>query len=335
LSLPSDTAVVVITYNSSDVLDACLDSLAGVCAETVVVDNASTDRTSATAGRHLMAGQDLQFIANLTNRGFAGAANDGFRATRSKYVLLLNPDATLLPPADLAPMVHACETYGLASGLLVNDQGKPQYGFFARSLPTPASLAFEALGINRLWPANPANRRYRCLDLRPDLEAFVEQPPGAFLMIRRDVWEALNGLDESFYPVWFEDADFCRRALDHGYKIRFVPSCTARHQGGHSVLRVDESDRGVFWYGSLLRYSAKHFLTLGFWMVCFAVAVGSVGRTVVGCLVVGFRSDSKPGACRKIVRMYTRIIRLASAALVSGKVPDSSHRQQEVSAVEQ
>jgi N-acetylglucosaminyl-diphospho-decaprenol L-rhamnosyltransferase len=322
----ADAAVVVIAYNSAEVLNACLDSLVGVCAETIVVDNASTDQTAQIARRHVLAGEDLQLIANLHNRGFAGAANDGFRATRSKCVLLLNPDAVLLPPADLSPMVRACEKYGLASGMLVDEHGHPQRGFFARSLPTAASLAFEALGINRLWPSNPANRRYRCLDLRPDVEAFVEQPPGAFLMIRRDVWEALDGFDEAFYPVWFEDTDFCRRALDQGYRIRFLPSCAARHEGGHSVLRVDESDRAVFWYGSLLRYASKHLGAARFRAVCLAVAIGAVGRMVAGLLPAGLQNGSRERRS-KTVRMYATIIRLAAMAFVSGKVPSAVLRR--------
>jgi hypothetical protein len=184
------------------------------------------------------------------------------------------------------------------------------------------------------------NRRYRCFDLRPDVAAFVEQPPGAFLMIRRDVWQALQGFDESFYPVWFEDTDFCRRAIDKGYRIRFVPDCKARHAGGHSVLRVDPSDRGVFWYGSLLRYAAKHFGSPGFRLVCLAVASGAVGRAVIGCMVAGFRGNPKPGGLSlwerwsKVVRMYAIIIRLAAEAFVSGKVPAGSFRQRVVSVVE-
>ena len=42
-------------------------------------------------------------------------------------------------------------------------------------------------------------------------------------MMRRDVWKKLGGFDEQFYPVWFEDVDFCRRAVDAGYRIEYVP----------------------------------------------------------------------------------------------------------------
>ncbi len=48
----------------------------------------------------------------------------------------------------------------------------------------------------------------------------------------------LGGFDEGFYPLWFEDVDFCKRALDLGVKIRYVPEVTADHQGGHSVSQM-------------------------------------------------------------------------------------------------
>ena len=66
----------------------------------------------------------------------------------------------------------------------------------------------------------------------------MEQPAGAFLMTRRDVWEHLGGFDESFHPVWFEDVDFCRRALDAGYRIEYVPSVQAATLGGIPVNQI-------------------------------------------------------------------------------------------------
>ncbi len=96
----------------------------------------------------------------------------------------------------------------------------PQSGFTIRRFPTPAALIFELFGINRLWPSNPVNRHYRYLDRDLDQPGPVEQPAGAFLMTRRDVWESLHGFDESFHPVWFEDVDYCKRASGSGYQIR-------------------------------------------------------------------------------------------------------------------
>ncbi len=118
-------------------------------------------------------------------------------------------------------------------------------GFTIRRFPTPLTLWFELCGFNRLWPSNPVNRRYRYLDRDLEQAGPVEQPAGAFLMFRRDVWERLGGFDEGFYPVWFEDVDFCRRAADAGYRIEYVPQVEAEHLGGHSVGQISEGCRAA------------------------------------------------------------------------------------------
>lgn len=308
------TDVVIVTYNSAAAIGACLQSLSRVQeggANVIVVDNASQDRTRDLVRDFAW----VQLIESEQNLGFGGGVNLGARAGSGRYILLLNPDAAFLSP-DLAKLEAECEQYGLASGMLVDasNAGDPQLGFFARRLPTPAALSFEALGLNRLWPSNPVNRRYRCLDFSGREPGFIEQPPGAFLMIRRDVWQELGGMDESFYPVWFEDADLCRRALDRGYRIRFTPDSVVSHQGGHSVLRVDESVRGLIWYSSLLRYAAKHFQPLMFGVVCLAVASGACLRAAAG--LVGSGPGRSPG---RTVRLYATIMRLAVRSLFAGR----------------
>ena len=65
--------------------------------------------------------------------------------------------------------------------------------------------------LNRFWPGNPVNRRYRCLDWDSSSRSMVEQPAEHFFMVRRAVWQELGGFDEGFFPLWFEDVDFCRQ----------------------------------------------------------------------------------------------------------------------------
>jgi hypothetical protein len=199
---------------------------------------------------------------------------------------------------------------GAAGGKLLGDNGQWQAGFMVRRLPTPLTLAFETLGLNRLWPGNPVNRRYRCFDLDPDAEASVEQPPGAFLMIRRDVWRQLGGFDECFYPVWFEDVDFARRLAEAGYTVRYSPSTVAKHSGGHSVNQLPRPTRDLHWYGSLLVYAGKHFARGGRLLVCASVVVGSVVRMVLAL------SRERP---LEAFHSCARIMRLAGARFLSGR----------------
>ena len=270
---------------------------------TVVVDNASSDRTVDL----VRARSGMKLIANKKNRGFAAAVNQGVReAGGNDFLLVLNPDTELLTVVD--KLVESAERHGLSAGRLVDADGNTQAGFTIRRFPTPASLVFELFGINRLWPSNPVNWAYRYLDRDLDQPGPVEQPAGAFLMFRQDVWTKLSGFDEQFYPVWFEDVDFCRRAVDAGYEIAYAPSVVAQHKGGHSVSRISAKRRASYWCVSLLTYAVKHFRPWQFRGICAALVLSSVPRMVAE--MISERTLSS-------VVTYCNIMRFAGLCLVS------------------
>lgn len=280
-------------------MGACLEAVAQMAPDmaAVVVDNASTDRTV-----ELARGAQVRVIANSENRGFAGAANQGIDAVGAELILLLNPDVRLRTPVQ--GLMEACQHHGLSAGQLTDSKGRPQAGFTIRRFPTSAVLAMELLGLNRFWPGNPLNRSYRYLDRDLNQGGPVDQPAGAFLMTRRDVWERLGGFDEGFHPVWFEDVDFCRRAIQAGHRIEYVPAVRAEHSGGHSVSKLEATRREQYWYGSLLGYAAKHFGPLGYRGVCLAALLSSIPRTVAG--MIQERSFRPVVSCFKIIRLTGR-----------------------------
>jgi len=200
----------------------------------------------------------------------------------------LNPDARL--ERGLDALVECCRRPGVAGacGKLVDASGQPQAGFAIRRLPTPAALICEALLLNRLWPRNPWNWHYRCLGFDFSTPGDVEQPAGAFLMIRRDVWQELHGFDERFYPLWFEDVDFCWRARERGYRMYYTPNAVAKHTGGHSLVKISLENRQLYWYRSLLGFAAKHYRSSTVRMVGLAVFFGSIPRMLWG--IAAFRS---------------------------------------------
>jgi GT2 family glycosyltransferase len=186
---------------------------------------------------------------------------------------------------------------------LLGPDGKLQVGFLVRKFPTASVLALEALLLNRLWRGNPINAAYRGFELDYTSRQVVDQPAGAFLMIRRRVWEQLGGFDERFWPLWFEDVDFCRRAADRGYCWYYTPDAVAKHTGAHSIFELTLEMRLIYWYGNLLRYSAKHFRPWGMRAVCLAVVTGSLLRVVIESAV---RPSSRP------VVAYGKVVRLGS-----------------------
>ena len=300
--------IVIVTYNSASEIGACLDAAMSTGAEVIVVDNASTDGTLEVVRQ-----RGARLVANPINRGFAAAANQGIHLVTADYILLLNPDAIL--KGSLEPLRAACAVpgAGAAGGKLVDLHGAVQAGFSVRRLPRPLDLALEILLVNRLWPGNPANWHYRCYDLKYDEPAEVEQPAGAFLMIRRQVWEELGGLDEQFYPIWFEDVDFCKRLRDRGYRVYFEPRAVAAHSGGHSIRKILLENRELYWYGSLLKYAFKHFPSGASRVLCLAVLIGSLMRMAIGVVL---QRSLRP------VLVYGRVMDLAGRYLLFG--PSSS-----------
>jgi N-acetylglucosaminyl-diphospho-decaprenol L-rhamnosyltransferase len=299
------TGVVVVTHNSGDVIEKCLNSC--VDFPVVVVDNASRDRTC----EQVRGIPSVKLISNTANLGFAAAVNQGVTALDTELILLLNPDAELETPIEALEAACTGEGAGLAGGKLRDHRGSAQPGFTLRRFPTPLTLVFEILGINRLLPANPLNRRYRCLDVDLSLGGEAEQPPGAFLMFRREVWHRMGGFDTHFYPIWFEDVDFCKRARDQGYKIQYVPQVTARHQGGHSIAGMDWGCRELCWYVSLLRYASKHFRPYTYRGVSAAVVLGAPFRAIIK--MIQLRSARPIG-------VYAKIARFAVLSLLLGRV---------------
>jgi GT2 family glycosyltransferase len=298
-------AILIVTYNSDQEIGACLDALSGLPdVEILVVDNASEDSSRAEAAR-----RGVRVLANSGNAGFAAAVNQGVRATEAPLVLLLNPDAHYVGGLDHLVAAFDDPRTGAAGGVLIGSDGAAQVGFMARNLPTPATLVFETLGLNRLWPDNPVNWHYRCRGIgqltADSSPVMVDQPAGAFLMFSRPAWERLGGFDERFWPIWFEDVDFCARLKQAGYKIFLVPRASANHKGAHSIGALPSAAKERFWYGSLLDYAAKFFTPLEFRVVCGSVAVGSVLRAVLAW----------PGQGRGVWDVHGPVVRLAFARL--------------------
>ena len=306
--MSNSVAVVIVTHNSAAEVGACLAALrqhagkdggASTAAEVVVVDNASGDGCCEIVETQA---PFAKLIRNRTNRGFAAAVNQGVRASTGPLLLLLNPDAVL--ETGLGDLQRAFDSpqVGAAGGRLVDSSGEWQRGFNVRSLPTPAALASEVLLVNRLWPHNPVNRRYRMLGFDSRREQDVDQPAGAFLMFRREIWEKLGGLDEAFHPLWFEDVDFCLRIRQAGRRIRYIPGAVARHTGGHSVRPASVQFRQLAWYGSFLQFCHKHY-SAGTYRGLQAAAVAGLCMRWWACWWgMGDRSERKAyGSALKMV----------------------------------
>jgi len=277
-------SAIIVTFNSGASIRGCLDALVPGDCEIVVVDNASADDTVQRV-EEFRARYPVRLIVNEQNLGFAAAVNQGVREASSDVLLILNPDAIAEPNA-VAALLLCMESSGAAAagGALLGEDGKPERGFTFRRLPTPVALSYEALLVNQLWPRNPVNRRYRCLDADYSQPQEVEQPAGACLAVTRTMWNSLGGFDEQFFPVWFEDVDFCKRVRDNGGRIVYCPGARFKHSGAHSVGQLSFRARQIFWYGNMLFYAKKHFTRGQVRILRLAIIGGMLLRSVAAVL---------------------------------------------------
>jgi N-acetylglucosaminyl-diphospho-decaprenol L-rhamnosyltransferase len=236
----ADLAVVIVSYECRDLVAACVErirSLGTDCTvDVVVVDNGSADGTEAAlAGR-------CRLIQMGRNSGFSTANNAGFAATRSRHVLVLNPD-TLVDPGALDVLVAFLDDHpdaGVVAPSLVNPDGSDQ--LTARAFPSPAVALFGRRSpLSRWFPNNRFSRRYLATRAGTLDEAFrVDWVSGAAMAVRRSAIDVTGGFDEAFFMFW-EDADWCHRLADAGYEVWCEPAARVVHDEGGTSMYTGRS----------------------------------------------------------------------------------------------
>lgn len=247
--------VVVVSYNSKDHLQACLEPLiADSDINVIVVDNASPD-DSLTALRGL---DRVDAIRLDDNRGFAHGCNVGFARGTAPFVVFLNPDAVVTPGAlpRLADRLRVDSDVGVVGPKIVDHNGRIQ--FSQRQFPRVRSTYARALFLQRLAPdARWADELVR------DPEAYASERDaewlsGACLMLPRPLLQQVGGFDDGFF-MYCEDTDLCRRVNALGLRIVFVPDAVVVHEGGASAPR---SELIPTLAQSRIRYARKHLGSL-------------------------------------------------------------------------
>lgn len=208
-------SIVLVLFNRAELTLQCLRSIAehaGPDVEVVIVDNASSDATSAVLARV----RGAKTIRNDTNLGFLLACNAGVAASTGEHVLLMNNDAELLPGAVAPALERLAEdpAVGVVGGPILALDGALQ----------------EAGCI--VWPDGSCQGYGRGDDPQQGAYRFrrdVDFVSGAFLLTPRRVWDEVGGFDESFAPAYFEDVDYCLSVRAAGYRVAYEPRAAVVH----------------------------------------------------------------------------------------------------------
>jgi GT2 family glycosyltransferase len=250
-------AIVIVTYRSYVELRRCLASIDRNAPSTqcVVVDHESNPAAvSAIAPEYPWA----RVIAAASNEGFAAGVNRGAAETDADYLLLINPDSVLEPGFLQAAVewmdVHS--TVGIAGPLIRDPDGSLQAS--ARRFPdVTTAIAGRSSWLTRVLPRNPLSRHNLPCALTPPHQPMpIDWVSGACMLIRRRTFEAVNGMDPGFFLYW-EDADFCRRAARHGWQTVYLPIEGAMHTGAASSRHASDLALTAF-HRSAYRFFTKH-----------------------------------------------------------------------------
>ena len=261
--------------------------------ELIVVDNGSDDDPGELAANR----SNVRVLDPGRNLGFGAAVNRGAAEAGSDLILILNTDAVPEPgalDALVEGMAKHPDVAGLAPRLLGADDAA-QAAWQLRRLPTLRTL----IGYCCFLEPGPQPE--------PAAGAAVEQPAACALLLRRSAFENAGGMDQRFWPAWFEDVDLARRLADQGERVLYWPEAVFRHGLGASVPRLGYGAFLAAYYRNLDRYARKHH-GRGAALLLRAVLAGAAVMRIV---LLPLRC---PGRARGRGEAFGGLWRLAAAA---------------------
>jgi len=265
-----DVSIVVVNYNTRDLLHDCLRSITEHGKETetavIVVDNASSDGSQSMVRTEF---PSVKLIENTKNLGFAKANNLGIRASKGRYVALINSDVVVLEGC-LPCLVRFMDTHpavGMAAPRILNADRSLQPS--CRTFPSLWNNFSQAVGLSRLFPRSSFFGDWSMKYWAHDTVREVDALSGCFWMLRQKALDEVGLLDERFF-MYGEDLDWCRRFHDAGWGVHFYPEAEAVHFGGASsasapvkfFLEMQKAD---------LQYWKKHHGR--FRQICYAMII--------------------------------------------------------------
>lgn len=275
-SLIPDLSIIICTHNTKNKAKQCLDSLYkntdGLNFEVIVSDNDSQDGMLELIHEEY---PQVKVIKNEENLGFAKAVNKGIKMSKGRNILLLNSDTVVLPLA-LNRVVEFMDNHsqvGIVGANLLNPDGSSQRT--NRQFPTPMAAFFgRKTLLTRLLPNNRFSQAYLMTDRQGSLEPYeVDWVSGACLMVKREVVKEAGMLDEGFFLYW-EDADWCYRIKQRGWKVYCIPQAKVIHDEGSSVKERYKNRLIIEFHKSVYRYYRKHYLKSFFHPLNFLALIG-------------------------------------------------------------
>lgn len=302
-----DLTISIVNWNTADRLIDCLDSIFRFPPardfEVIVVDNASRDDSVA---RVRATFPQVRVIALRRNLGYAGGHNQALRVSRGRFILLLNSDILVQAEAleALLSFMEARPEAGLAGAQLLWSDGSVQLSYTDDL--TLRAVFMQQLGLDRLFPRNRLTAGYwRGHEDHSQVRA-VPQLSGACLLLRREVLQQVELLDEGFF-MYCEDTDYCSRVRRAGWQLYYVPTARMIHFHGQSARQVPAAM--IASHGrACVRYFRKHRTSLEAALCRGLVVAGALLRWMAwsGWAIAAL---GKPSPARQQAQLFSQVLR--------------------------
>ena len=243
-------SAVVVSHGHARELERSLPALSPQVDELLVIANVAGSVPPILP-------EDVRVHTNETPQSFAANANLGAELTGYELVLVANPDAIPAPGAvaALRDFIAAHPRCGVAGPRMLYGDGSWQPS--RRSFPTVGATLVRRTPLRLLFPPLRWQRRHYLLDDRPDEPTPADTMLGAFLMLRRQMLDQIDGWDPGF-RMYCEDIDLNYRAAKAGWERWYVPSAVVRHEYA-AVIDKRFFTRHTVWHArAMLRFLRKH-----------------------------------------------------------------------------
>lgn len=263
----TDLGLIILNYNTRDVLRDCLRSLSetrNLNVEIVVVDNASSDG-SADMVRAEFVGKEfpnVRLIESAVNGGYAYGNNLALREFLARLqppraLMLLNSD-TIVPPDALHLMMEFLDAHpdaGIVGPKLVLRDGTLDLAC-RRSFPTPQVSLYRMVGLSKLFPKSKRFGQYNLTYLDENETAQVDSVVGAAMLLRTAALQQAGILDEAFF-MYGEDLDLALRVKQKGWNVYYYPGATILHYKRESSKRSRKAQ--IEFYRAMYIFYEKHY----------------------------------------------------------------------------
>jgi hypothetical protein len=247
-----DLSIIVINWNTRDLLYSCLTSILHatldhrVESEVIVIDNNSSDGSQEMVRTKF---KGVRLIESKENMGYCRAANLGVRQSEGRYVLTSNSDIEFKEGhlSGIVSFMDENPDIGAVGPRLVNSDGSIQHS--CRNFPSFFNAMVHAFaGI--FFPNNRFSRKYKMMDFDHNKTSRVDWVSGACMLFRREAFERVSGFDERYF-MYVEDMDICYAINVAGYSVYYYPDVTALHIIGQSSKRagyrmISEFQKSIF-----------------------------------------------------------------------------------------